>query len=425
MAVLPTLPCVPMPKNMRPVPRKSSMPALEDDEVLSQQLAALALELAEDEQADDGEPDGEPNGDLAVTSLDQRRAEFDKQLRNALRKKKDEVLYGAIEMARDEDVGAYEYLRAALGEASATLVVRKEGKPAMEVTAFAIPVFVRSMGGLKEEQTFQDPDGFDALRDSFVTEGLESPDATVVLISHAYDPDEAGRITYSMLSDMTRDAAASMTERKLVARPALEHSMPGWAPTSFTRHDQALELRFLLGFAMKRADDPFYQVPDNEEQADEYFGQRLERFRRWTESADLLVRRCLSAQPDTLDINFLYQDLFFGAREHGMAELDMLSMMAQLGAARAQHAGHVNAVVAPADADGAMLLQVCLRSADGTVLASAGRALDLAADLQLEVDDMCDALATLGITEVSVALRFDDHGQALEEQPYLLPNSVP
>lgn len=407
-----------MPKNKRPVPRKSSTPALEDADVLSQQLAALALELSEDEQIDD---DGTAP---ARASVQDRRAEFDRLLRNALRKKNDDVLYGAIEMARDEDVGAYEYLRSAIGEASATLVLRREGKAAMEITAFAVPVFVHSKGGLQEAQTFQDGDAFDALRASFVEFGLESPDATVVLISHAYDPDEAGRITYSLLSDMTRDAAASMTEKKLVARPALEQSMSGWASTSFSAGDAALELRFLLGFAMKRADDPFYQAPPGEDEADRYFEERMARYRQWTEMATPLIKRCLAARPDELTLNFLYQDLFFGAREQGMAELDMLGMMAQLGAALDRHqdgggdrAG-VNAVVAPADADGDMHMRVCLRAADGAVLASAARPLDLAADLQGEVDDICDALATLGITRVSVALRFGADGLPQEEQPY-------
>ena len=406
-----------MPKNKRPVPRKSSSAVLQDDELLSQQLAALALALSEDEQfdADDGAGDGDG---APHASVQDKRAEFDRQLRNALRKKNDEVLYGAIEMARDEDVGAYEYLRNAIGEASATLVLRREGKPAMEVTAFAVPVFVHSQGGLQQAHTFQDGDAFDALRDSFVKLGLESPDATVVLISHAYDPDEAGRITYSLLSDMTRDAAASMTEKKLVARPALEQSMPGWAGTSFSAADDALELRFLLGFAMKRADDPFYQVPADEAAADRYFDERMARYRQWTETATPLIKRCLGPQPDQLTLNFLYQDLFFSAREQGMAELDMLAMMAQLAAALARHEGEVNAVVAPADTDGDMELRVCLRAADGAILAHAARPLDLAADLQLEVDDICDALATLGITQVSVALRFGADGLPQEEQPY-------
>lgn len=407
-----------MPKNKRPVPRKPSTAPMEEAELLSQQLAALALELAESEHtSEEEEGDG--------VSLDDKRASFDRLLRNALRKKNDEVLYGAIEMARDEDVGAYEYLRSAIGDASATLIVRKEGRAAMEVSAFAIPVFVRSEGGLRQDRTFQDGDAFELLRDSFVKGGLESADAAVVLLSHAYDPDEAGRITYSMLQEMTRDAAASMTEKKLVARPALEQSMSGWSETSFASGDQAVELRFLIGFAMKQADDPFYAVPEGEAEADRYFEERMERYRSWTETAAPLVRRCLSPEPDKLDLNFLYQDLFFGAREQGMAELDMLGMMAQLGAAMQGHAGAVNAVVAPADADGNMMLQVRLRSAAGAVLAEAARPLDLAADLQAEVDDICDALSTLGVTEVSVALRFGPDGEAQEEQPYARDGEEP
>ncbi|QYF92929.1 hypothetical protein KY495_19785 [Massilia sp. PAMC28688] len=408
-----------MPKNKRPVPRKSHTPALDEAELLSRQLATLALALAESEHGDDTDEDGEDEPGQA--SVAEQRAAFDKLLRNALRNKNDEVLYGAIEMARDEDVGAYAFLREAIGEASATLVVRKEGRPAMEVTAFAIPLFVGSEGGLREEQTFQDGEAFELLRESFVAGALESPQASVVLLSHAYDPGEAERITYSMLHEMTRDAAASMTEKKLVARPALEQSMSGWSGTRFGPADRALELRFLIGFAMKRADDPFYQVPSGEAEADRYFEERLARYRTWTATAAPLVRRCLGPAPDRLEINFLYQDLFFGAREQGMAELDMLAMLAELSAAQAGHGGAVNAVVGPADAGGSMQLQVCLRSSEGEVLARAGRPLDLAADLETEVLDICDALATLGIDHVSVALRFGPDGVPWDEQPFRLP----
>ncbi len=398
-----------MPKNKRPVPRKSATPPGEDDDVLAQALADLALLLAEREHVDEEEDEA---------ALHLKEDEFAKLLRNALRKKNDELLYGAIERARDADVGAYQYLRSRVEEAAATVLLHKEGAPAMEVTAFAVPLFVHSVGGLKQEQTFQDGDAFDALVASFREAGLESPDARVVMISHAYDADEADRITYCHLNDMARDAAASITEKKLVARPALERSMAGWSATSFSAADKAVELRFLLGFALKRVDDPFYQVPVDEGAADAFFEARMERYRAWTAQAAPLVRRVLAADPDSLSVHFLYQDLFFGAREQGMDELAMLRVIAELGAALAQHPGPVRAVVGPTDVDHAMVLRVCLLGDGDAPLATSDKPLDLAADLQTEVDDVCDALGSLGVTQVSVAMRFGPDGKALEERLY-------
>lgn len=400
-----------MPKNKRPVPRKSAAAPADDGDLQVEALAALALALAEGDYLD-----AETGAEASV--LSEQAEEFSKQVRNALRKRNDDVLYGAIERARDEDVGAYQYLRSHIEEASATVLLRKEGAPTMEVNAFAVPVFVHSIGGLKQEETFQDGEAFGELVDSFVKAGLESPKAKVVLISHAFDAAEAARITFSNLNDMARDAAASMTDKKLVATPALERSITGWAPSGFAAGDKAVELRFLLGFALKRADDPFYAVPDEEAAADAFFEARLARYRAWTEQAAPLVKRCLAADPNALELHFQYQDLFFGAREQAMAELAMLGMMAELGSAFDQHPGEAEAVVGPADVDGEMVLRVLLRADDGTALASSDKALDLAADLQDEVDDVCDALATIGVGKVFVALRFDGEGAPVEVQPY-------
>jgi hypothetical protein len=383
-----------MPKNKRPVPR-SPKPAANDEDLQAQRLAELALALSEQEHA-------EPDDEAAIAP---QQDELNKLLRNALRKKNDDLLYGAIEHARDTDVGAYQLLRSQIEEASATVVLRKEGGPAMEVTAFAIPLFVHSDGGLKLDEGFQDGDAFSALVDSFQAAGLESPRAKVVLISHAF-------------GDMARDAAAVMSERKLVAAPALEASITGWAPTSFGPTDKAVELRFLVGFAYKREDDPFYAVPDDEAAADAWFEERVGRYRAWTETVAPLVKRCLAGAPASLDLYFLYQDLFFGAREQGMAELAMLQMMGTLSQALEGAGEGARAVVGPADVADMMVLRVNLIGNDGALLASADKPLDLAADLQDEVDDIADALATLGVHEVAVALRFDAAGQALEATPY-------
>ena len=398
-----------MPKNKRPVPRKSATPPGEDNELLAEALAGLALDLAESEHAED--EDGE--------ALRLKEDEFNKLLRNALRKKNDELLYDAIERARDADVGAYQYARSHIEEASATVTLRKEGAPPMEISAFAVPLFIHSVGGLKQEQGFQDGEAFDALVASFKAGGLESPDAQVVMMAHAYDPAEAQRITYCGLNEMIRDAAATMSDKKLVARPALERSMSGWDAAAFGPADKAVELRFLVGFAMQRADDPFYAVPGEEAAADAWFEARMERYRAWTERAAPLLKRCLGADPAALEVHFLYQDLFFGALEQGLAELAMLRMMAELGAALEGHGGGAAAVLGPADSDGAMMLRVDLLDDHGALLASSGRPLDLAADLQVEVDDVCDALATLGVEKVSVARRFGADGQAQDAQPYV------
>ena len=43
---------------------------------------------------------------------------------------------------------------------------------------------------------------------------------------------------------------------------------------------------------------------------------------------------------------------------------------------------------------------------------------DLSADLGEELDDLCEALVTLGLGEVAVAAGFDDAGQPEGEQTY-------
>lgn len=396
-----------MPKNKRPVPRKSAIPPQEDDDVLAQQLADMALAVASEE------------GDDAAIAM--RDVEFGRLVRNALRKKNDEVLYGAIERARYTDTLAYQLLRERVEEAAGTVALRRENGPEMEINAFALPVFVHSTGGLKESEAFNDGDAFEALVDSIKQGGLESPQSTVVMISHAYDLDEIDAITFSHLNDMVRDAAGSMTEKKLVARPALERSMSGWAATHFGAADTAVELRFLLGFAMKRADDPFYAAPAGEAAADAYFEARMERYRAWTVAAGPLVKRCLASTPAALELHFLYQDLFYGAKEQGVAELAMLQMISDVNAAL-QESGiapaEVSAVLGPAAVEDEMVMRVNLSDPAGVLLASLEKPLDVAADLRGELDDVCDALASLGIVSLSVAARFGEDGQPLDAAAY-------
>ena len=135
----------------------------------------------------------------------------------------------------------------------------------------------------------------------------------------------------------------------------------------------------------------------------------------------MLFRSCLAPAGSALEVSFLYQDLVHGGKEQGMSEYAMLQMMSGINHALAENnvdAGDVSVVVGPADEHGEMLLRVNVSTAGGALLHSADKPQDLAADLQDEVDDICDALATIGVTQLSVALKFDAKGQPLEAQPY-------
>jgi len=391
-----------MPKNKPPVPRKSSTFEEPDIDALAQVLADLAL--------------------AALNGGSGQVDEMTKMLRQALRKKQDEVLYGAIELARFTDPDACRLLRGAIEENAATLQVRKEGAPDREVDVFMVPLFVRSQGGLVEAEGFQDDAAFAALLDSFAAAGLESPKAKVVLMRHAYDLDEVDRIAFGDLHDMLREAATSMLDKKITATPALERSMHGWTGRTFAPGDDAMELRFLLGFALKRADDPFYQPPADEAGADAFFDARTQRYQAWTASAAPLVARCLAQDPARLAIDFLYQDLFYGAREQGAAELAMLATLSSIDASVAA-AGHAPAslavVAAPVDGGDEIVLRVCLYAAGSTApFATVDKQVDLSADLSAEMDELCDALAGLGFASLAIADGFREDGSAVNAAPF-------
>lgn len=194
----------------------------------------------------------------------------------------------------------------------------------------------------------------------------------------------------------------------------------GWTPTAFGPDDSAVEVRFLVGFALKRADDPFYQVPKSEKAADAYFARRADAYQQWTADFAPMVARCLGrgrGADGALTLNFLYQDLFFGAREQTLAEYATLQILATMNGAMAGHAPEqLSAIIAPTDIDDEMLLRVQL-AAGATVLATADKPLDLTADLEVEVDDLRDALASIGLADISVALRFDADGNAVDVRP--------
>jgi len=399
-----------MPKNKRPAPRKPVKQAAEPDhEALAQNLVDLALEIAERE-------------DLEPAVLAAREQDVQTLVRRALRRKHDEVLYGAIELARYTDPDACRWLRDKIEEEAATVHAR-EGDEDLEIDAFMIPLFVTSTGGLAEADVFQDDAAFEELNDSFRQAGLASADARVVLVRHLYDLDEVEAVRYSDLQEMLREALQSMRSKKLVAAPAIEASMRGWQPGLADAHEEAMELRFLLGFSLKHADDPFYRVPKDEEAADAYFEGRLARYRMWAGSIAPLLQRNLSRKPTELDLNFLYQDLFYGAMEQGVSELAMLATLAEVnwrldGQDLAPE--RIKAVVAPVEAGDHAALRINLYAlGGGAPLATIDKPVDLADDLEIELEDLCDALVTVGLDGILVATGFDADGEPQGAEPYL------
>jgi uncharacterized small protein (DUF1192 family) len=400
-----------MPKPKRPAPRKAArQEAQADHEGLAQNLVDLALEITERE-------------DLEPATLAAREADVLTLVRRALRRKHDEALYGAIDIARFTDPDACRYLRDKIEEEAATLHLRIEGEPDVEVDCFMIPLFVHSTGGLQPDEVFRDDASFEELSDSLRQAGLASADARVNLVRHLYDLDAVDRIHYSGMQDMLREAAASMRSRKLMAAPAIEASIRPWMDGDYEPEDSAMELRFLLGFSLKHVDDPFYRVPKDEAAADAYFEGRLARYRMWAGSITPLLSRCLSSHPAGLELNFLYQDLFYGAKAQALSELAMLAVLSEVNNRIDEldrEPERLKAVVAPLDAGGHAVLRINLYRLDGGApLATVDKPFDLAADLETELDDLCDALGAAGLDGVLVARGFDAHGEPESAEPYM------
>lgn len=406
-----------MPRNKRPLPRTSNNPREPDAASQAQELADLALAIAEREE--------EPG----FGTQDEREEELLAAVRKLLRKKRDEALYEAIETARFTDPEACRLLRGRIEEEAATLRLRRNegqgqgaGGVEYEIDAFLIPLFVRSPGGLVAQETFQDPEAFEELAGSFQGAGLEGESGRVVLVQHAYDLAEVDHVAFSTLQEMLREAAAALLEKKPQPAPTIEASIRGWSGERFAPDESAMELRFLLGFSLKRADDPFYAVPADEAGADAWYAAREASYRAWTFKVAPLVRRCLAADPERVHVDFLYQDLFYGAKEQGVAELTTLSTLSDVArtlAERGLEADQVHAAVAPVDAGEHILLRVNLYALDGgQPWGSVDTAVDLAADLSQEVDNLCDALLALGLEGVSVATGFSEDGHAEGAEPY-------
>lgn len=414
-----------MPKNKQPVPIKPadlSPDELADrEETMSRELAELAIDIA-------GLDAGKSKD--AADLRKQKEAELRRLVRKHIQQSNDAVLYEALERAREGRTGAFPLLVETVHEASEVLIIRNDDGSSFEVNAFVIPVFARSIGGLRPDQAFLDEEAFALLTRSIKDAGLESPDAKVLLVSHAYHLDEIDRITYSQLNEMIREASGAMRRKKTAATPAIDRSLGGWPDGGFAPDDVAVELRYLLGFALKRTNDPFYEVPAREAAADAFFAERQERFRAWTETAAPLLKRCLAPAAAEFDVNFLYQDLFHGGKERGIAEYFMLQLMSDLTHDLENHAvdpADANAVVAPEriigdDDDGAgdeMVLRVNLYAAkDGELVASSEKPLGMLADLETEVEDIHDALMTMGIASMALAARFGADGKPVDARPY-------
>lgn len=400
-----------MSKTKRAPGKKSGAPPEDKAEILAQKLCDLAIEITEREDRE-----------LVSDSLKQAESDFHKLIRKSLYQKKDVVLYESLERARFADSDAWRLLKDSIEEAAGVIMAPDAKGNMLEVNAFVIPIFVQSTGGLDPEQGFQDEEAFELLAQSFKDARLESPDAAVVLVSHAYHLDEMNRISYAHLNEMVHDAHASMTSKKLKATPAIDRSIAGWPEKPFAPEDQAVELRFLLGFALKKADDPYYQVPQNEDGEDAYFAARENRFRRWSEQAAPLVKRCLVTDGREIDINFLYQDLFYGGKERGVGEYDMLQMMSELNHSLQQHGidpEQAKAIVGPIEIDDEVVLRVNLHAeGDDSLLASSEKPVGAAQDFDVEAADTCDALMTLGIKSLALADSFDADGQPVGVRRY-------
>ncbi len=398
-----------MSKSKRPPLAKTSKAVLpqaepaeyELDEALVEKLAKLAVELATEDEAS--------------PELPNKQRDLRRMLTKSLRQKQDDVLYEALERARDLEADAYPHLREMIEEAAETVFFTRNERN-YEINAFVIPMFARTTGGLDAEQNFRDSDAFTELTASIQEAQLESANAKVVLVSYAYHLDEIDAITYSHLEAMVRDAFAAMTDKKISATPAIERSMSSWPADRFGAEDTALELRFLLGFALKSVDDPFYTVPKKEAAMDVYFAVRAKRFQAWSEKVIPLMQRCLVSNGRECDVHFLYQDLFHGGKERGIAEYFMLQMMSELYYGLQQNgvtAQQTHAVIGPVDANGDISLRVNLYS-DGEVVATAEKQVGNVPDHQDDVDDTCDALLTLGVKSVALTEAFDTDGNAVK-----------
>lgn len=392
--------------NKRPAAQKTATKQRDEDIEPPQQLCDLALDIAEREA-----------GEVQDDALAQKRSDLNKLVKRAIFQKKDHSLYEALLLAKDTEPAAFALLKECCDETAEAVVTAAGGKN-IEINAFMIPMFVSTIGGLHQEQCFQDQQAFEQLSASLQQAGLESEAATVVLVHHAYHLDEVEAIRYCQLNDMVREAHAALSDKRRATTPAIDGSFGPWPPSPFGEEDHAVELRFLLGFAQKATDDPFYRIPQDEAEADAYFDARAERFERWAEQILPVIKRCLAAPDVQIDVNFQYQDVFHGAKDRALAEYDMLQLLSELQHGLDSHevdTATLKAIIGPVQADGNDYLRVqVVHAADDTQLISVDKPCLPGRDLQDDVADVQDALATLGLERCFIAQGFDGLGRPMQ-----------
>jgi hypothetical protein len=378
-------------KKNKAMSEKSRVPSPIPDEALADRLLDLALDLRESSVYT-----------TLPDALQKAQGDLRKTIKKCLLQQREPALREALMRAYEEDAAAYVVLRENVEEMSANALFRRDDGPEMEVTAFVVPLFVHTIGGLSIEQCFQDEAAYEQLRESFQKHGLESVKASVVLVSHAYHLDEIERIGYCQLSAMAHEAYDAMTRKKTVSADAIAKSMSGWPPSHFAPDDSAVELRFLLGFAMKTMDDPFYHVPVKEAAADRYFEARAERFRQWSELVMPLLTRCLVTDGREAQINFLYQDLFHGGKAAAEREMDMLALLSEVQQILEKHgmaAEDARATLAPSDDDddeNAVLRLTLHAAATGALIGSINKPHELTENMEGASADLADALVSIG-----------------------------
>ncbi|MBV8625673.1 MAG: DUF2863 family protein [Herbaspirillum sp.] len=379
---------------------------LDEDEQRVQQMVALASAVAA----------GTPNASGRRIGQE----ELERMVRNTLRQRDDDTLYEALEQLHYDDRRGHALLRE-VAEEGADIIVLRRGEKELEINAFLIPLLVRTRGGLREEQALADGEAFDALRASLQDAGLESKRARVVLVHHLYHPEEINALSYGEVEAMNRDAFASLTDKKIMSVPAIERSMRGWPASAFGADDEVLELRFLLGFALKELDDAFYAIPADEAAADAYFEQRAERFRQWSEQVTPLMRQCLvgqSGEAAQCQLHFLYQDLFHGAKRTGNSEYRTLQSLSELEQGLAQagaDAAQATAILAAGEDEGETVLKVVLRQGQG-IVARTEQVID--EDVQESLFELADAVASLGVAALRLADDIDANGVTVRERDF-------
>lgn len=399
-------------KNTAKKPRESEE---DKDEATTVALCDMAVALA-GAATGDGAASADAAADTAAATGEQAAA-FRKLIKRSLHQKKDEVLYDALARTQARDARAGLMLKQTLEEAAeATVIERAEGKR-VEINAFVVPLFLHTTGGLDAARCFQDQPAFEALTKSFQDGLLESPEATVVLVNHGYHLNEIDGITFSHLHEMLRDAFVAMSDKRVAATPAIDRSFGGWPDSPFAAGDRAIELRFLLGFSLKALDDPFYLVPDDEVAADAYFQARETRFQQWTAVAAPLVKHCFgigdAVDDADSDVHFLYQDMFHGGKEQGIAEYFMLQMLSELNHGLQRYGvapTAVRAAFGPIIVGEESQLRVRLDTADGKLVVEATKPVPTLPDWETEYADAHDALRMIGVQTVSHAQRFEEDG---------------